>query len=54
MYLWVFLSSSGLLSLCGSGNVATILVLIFLLLLGSSTEHRENIVGYSRSGGGDS
>jgi hypothetical protein len=53
IYLWVLLSSSGLLSLCGSRYIATVLILFFLFLLGSSTEHRENVVGDSRRGGGD-
>ena len=54
VYLGVLLSGSGLLSLCRSGVIATVLIIILLFLLGSATEHREDVIGDTRGGGGDS
>jgi hypothetical protein len=53
-YLWVLLSGSCLLGLCGSGVIATVLILILLLLLRSTTKHGEDIISNvgGRSSGG--
>ena len=56
-YLWVLASGGGLLCLSRAGVIATVLILD-LLLLGTSAEHGENAVlhvgggsGHGRSGG---
>ena len=50
MYLWVLLSSGSLLGFCRSRILSTVLILN-LLLLGSSSEHRKDVISDVRSSG---